>query len=506
MNKTKIVNPGKLEIDATIPQCLDNQYISDEVFKHMINYKLDYTNDKIRQLREKDFKIEFIRSLIYSSQVIINRAFFLNSDFLYKNYLPSNQEDLLAFSNLMNYKVIIPYLFKNKSLDENLQFDISKKGDSATQELFKHLETVTCVRLSENEQTNQNLTTKLEQKFRNYLMSLKHLEEFQYNDMISKLFNGSFSPDMWNIFKNSLVELSNFAFDEQNLTRDNIYKKFFIMNNNKPSEGKFKIPEKNNPFLFEIKKLVDLKYNTNLPDFLKRYTFTPRNMPDRTTLQDWDYSDTSNPIENEEIDKNIDDLFHLKHNFIANSQSAMNLPLLSDLTISDVLVIRGFEEWSDFINIQQELLKNPLSIPNLLSTYQDRFNKFQKALSVWYNIEYKRKHTEKMYSNFVSVAIVVAGETIILGITQEGLLQTFSSIVIPLLTKNKYLGISIKLMLNVIDIGKRKIDKQLSSSLEIMKSNQEYSKEEILSLIKRIEKMGGDSVSKIGKVADMGAK
>jgi len=42
MLKTEIINPELLEIDATIPQCLDNQFVSDKVFMYMIKNKLDY--------------------------------------------------------------------------------------------------------------------------------------------------------------------------------------------------------------------------------------------------------------------------------------------------------------------------------------------------------------------------------------------------------------------------------------------------------------------------------
>jgi len=509
MLKTEIINPELLEIDATIPQCLDNQFVSDKVFMYMINNKLDYTNNTVKKLREQDFKIEFIRSLIYSSQIVINRAFLTNSEFLYKNYLPINEENLLAFSKLMNDNIIVPYLYKNGSLDEDLEFDTKIEGHIATQELFNHLDTITCVRLSQNDQKNDELILQLEQNFRSYLVSLKHKDELQYNYMTSNLFT-NFNTEMWKRFKKSLIDLSTFAFNEEKLTRNIVYKKFFVQND-KPSEGKFRKPSKDNPFIFEIKKLVDLKYNTNLPDILKIYTFTPSNLPDRITLQDWNPNDTSSSINSDIINSKIDDLFLAKHNFIANTQKAINLPLLSDLTVSDVLEIRKFDEWTEFINMQKKMLDNPEDIVELLSEFQNKFQNLQKALSIWYNYKYKRKKTEKLYSHFVTVALAFASNTLLFGLNQEGLIESLvenfsATAIISKLSKEKYQGFAVKLMLNVIDIGKMQIDKQLSSSLDIMKSNQEYSKEEIIDLINRFKNMKGDSVKKIGKVADMGAK
>ena len=122
---SELIGPTSLEPDAVVPQCLDNQFVSDAVFARMMASGADYNNAEIDGLRERDFKTEFIRSLVYSSQVIIQRAFLKNSDFLYRNYVSENRDDLTAFAQLMRDRAIVPFLFKERSLLDELEFDLA---------------------------------------------------------------------------------------------------------------------------------------------------------------------------------------------------------------------------------------------------------------------------------------------------------------------------------------------------------------------------------------------
>lgn len=106
--------------------------------------------------------------------------------------------------------------------------------------------------------------------------------------------------------------------------------------------GKFKKPDRDNPFFLEMKKYVDLIYNVNLPDRLQRYTFTPANMPSRMAMQDA-AGVAYSPDQASRIIANDDALESIRRTFMAHSQKAISLPLLSDLT-ADVEKIRALPE------------------------------------------------------------------------------------------------------------------------------------------------------------------
>jgi hypothetical protein len=130
------------------------------------------------------------------------------------------------------------------------------------------------------------------------LVWLNSLDDQQRNAMASELFTDATrlqSEGAWGAFNDAVDGLAKYTFDETRkcrqegvqFTRTHVYEKNFT----RPGEdsvalGRFKRPSTEDPFLFELKKYVDLVYNTNLPDRLKRYTFTPGNLPSRMALQD----------------------------------------------------------------------------------------------------------------------------------------------------------------------------------------------------------------------------
>ena len=55
------------------------------------------------------------------------------------------------------------------------------------------------------------------------------------------------------------------------------------------------------PFAAEIKEIVDLKYNVNLPDAMGRYSLTPKGSPPRSALGDLEESIQANVITPENV-------------------------------------------------------------------------------------------------------------------------------------------------------------------------------------------------------------
>jgi hypothetical protein len=69
---SNLIGPDELNLDATVPQCLDDQYVSDSVMERMLKKKADYLDPEISALRENEIRTEFL-SLTSSSQLVIRR-------------------------------------------------------------------------------------------------------------------------------------------------------------------------------------------------------------------------------------------------------------------------------------------------------------------------------------------------------------------------------------------------------------------------------------------------
>jgi hypothetical protein len=521
--KTPLVGPDSLEIDAVVPQCLDNQYVSDRVFSEMLRRGVDFGDPRIAELREHDFRTEFIRSLLYSSQVVIQRAFFRNSDFLYKNYLPESPDNLTAFAQLIREKAVIPFLLKETSLRDDLEFDLSRAGDRATKLLLGEIDAaVTCVRLAVDEADNDRAAASLATEFGSRLTRLEHLNDEQRNAMASELFADPRrlqQDGVWRAFDEAIDNLVDFTNREarrlrrtsnRQLTRQDVYQGNFVVDSTGQEnvvQGRFRRPGKENPFLLELKKYVDLVYNVNLPDHLKRYTFTPANMPTRTAMQDtpgigYPHEQVSDLV------SNGDALEAIRRNFMAYRQNAMNLPLLRDLTIADVLEIRALPEWESFKDSQANILRFPLQCLDRIEEFQHNFDTFQRAMSRWYNAKYARRVTEERYCSYVSLALSIAGKLIVAGTdlgSQEKVISMFVSDRLVSHIPKKVKGYAAKLMVGVYDIGERRLDADRTYTIELMQTSAELLREDVIALLDSVNRRVDDGLpGATEQVADQG--
>lgn len=522
---TTLIGPDGLEADAVVPQCLDNQYVSDPVFAKMLQDKLDYADNDISKLREIEFKTEFIRSLVYSSQIIVQRAFLKNSKFLYNNYLPEKRESLSAFAALMRDKAIVPFLFDESSLQDKLDFDLSKEGDRATSALLGEVgPDITCVRLSTDDSANKRIASRMAAAFGAGLRNLEELGGEQRNAMATELFadRSRLEPEgAWHAFDTAIDDLIDYSNaktrklrkeSSKPLTRQDVYRDNFIVEGGDDEGvvlGRFRQPDQDCPFLLELKKYVDLVYNVNLPDHLNRYTFTPANMPSRMAMQDAP-RDGYRHEQVSDVVSDADALESVRRTFMAHSQKAMSLPLLRNLSVADVMEIRGLAEWNAFKDSQTHILKHPLQCLDRLEQFQEDFNSFQRAISDWYNRKYQSALTEEKYCSYISFALSLAGKLIVAGSDLSPLWKASATAVTDELVKNipkKVKGYAAKLVVGVYDIGKQQLDADRTYTIELMQTGAELLRDDVVKLLESIHRQAEAAMPSVSlQPADQGVQ
>jgi hypothetical protein len=514
-----LLEPANLEADAVVPQCLDNQYVSNDTYHHMLQTGENYDSPTVSLMREKEAKTEFVRSLVYSSQIIIQRAFLKNNAFLYNNYLPQDRQNVEAFAKLLRERAIIPFLFRESSLRDNLDFDLREEGGRALDALLQEVgNELACVRLAVSEEENERKTRTMSRDFSNKLLHLQTLQEPDILAMAAELSDCQrLISDSENLgkFKRSLRRLAAYTFekagelseDDNFLSRNQVYADNFIVPGSSVALGAFKKPDQENPFVFELKKYVDLIYNTNLPDYLERYTLTPLGLPSRMALLD----PTNNDFRPEKIEELLTDkeaMTSIRQVFMARVQKGMTLPLLNEMSVVDVAEVRSLPEWEAFKDAQTAILRDPLNYLNLLDQFQSDFGGFQSALSIWFNEKYKQKKTEEKYCSYVSLAISLAGKLIVVGadlMPLGGVLADFTAERIIENIPKKVKGYAAKLLINVYDIGKQQLDADRSYSIELMQTNEELTREYVVDLLGKIMRRSGEGIPAVYKqIADQG--
>lgn len=230
----ELISPDGLEPDTVVPQCLDNQYVSDQVFHNMISRGVDYLDANVAAAREQDFRTEFMRSLVYSSQVVIQRASLKNSKFLYRNY-QSDSGDLQAFARLVREHAIVPYLYTESSLVGQHDFEVLGEGDRAVQALLSEVgDDVRCVRLAVDDAENSRAANIMARDFGDGLTRLNSLDSEQRNTMASELFavhDILQQEGKWQEFERAVDNLADYAYskiralrgEDKRITRQHVY-------------------------------------------------------------------------------------------------------------------------------------------------------------------------------------------------------------------------------------------------------------------------------------------
>jgi hypothetical protein len=340
-----------LSIMSSTTQGVDNQYVPLSGLKKMEKQKL--TREEYRKNIKKDIEAEFKRALLYSDSVVINRAFIINTEELYKPLLSSGDEKL-AYLDLVRTQGIVPYLYNERSITEADTSGFTKRdsGTMAVAELERELGNVPCVRYSWDEDQNKKDANRSAKAFTSYVMSARIVASEIAADLRIKDVDG---------FKKKLNEVTTFCtemFDKTKrdlITRQQLYIKFVCVEGKTEDEtrsnviqGKYDYSKK---FWKELKMIFDLKYQANSADGLRIQTLSGRDLPERSALHELDMA-----IELAPASESIDLSTMFGEIIFGQLSKALWIRTVNDLTFKDILTIRqNCDEYKIFLEAAKKL-------------------------------------------------------------------------------------------------------------------------------------------------------
>lgn len=533
-----LITPDLLEADATVPQCLDNQFVSDATLDFMLSSGLDYRAEEVIERRRTETRTEFVRSLIYSSQVLVNRAYLVNNPFLYERFDTDSMTERAAFARLLGMEdrsqAVVPFLFDESDLGplidprraDEVRFEINPAGRDALRALVDTVDdSIRCVRLDRDAARNADQIGKLAKYFKQYFIGTLPLvldEPSMVNIMASELVGPELSrdPDGWSTFNAQLEELYRYASDNRpELSRQLIYRDFLAAGDDvdargrNVARGRFAPASAQRPLQRIVKKLADLRYNTALPDFVDRYAFTPAALPSRIALQEFEPTAHGRVAGDDAHETLVDSFTAAKRLWHAEASRAMDLPLLSDLSMQDVSEIRSLPTWRPFADAQNDVLRSasPRALLDTIAPFEARFEAFQTALAEWY----RRKHASGVRSiradrvaSYVTFGIQIAGQAVLLGLQPpQGLVETVGrAALVASLTRlpERIRGYTVSLYVTMFKGDE--IDRQRSYSVDLLHSAMELTREDVVAFLRRVDDLGGDpaDLSGVTEIADQG--
>jgi hypothetical protein len=343
---------------AVVAQCLDNQWVSKPLLARMLKRGEALTDQAVRKQRMADARAEYLRALLNSEQVIVNRAFFYNNPVVYRDYSALGRRNKTrdersrnAAKELLGTGVLVPFLVREtKPGDLPNRMTVDDQGLPAYLDLLKEV-TPSAVRLSWNDDDNHRRTdTLLFKRFGRFMKSMSSLDvDGLANDL-------GIATERARGLRRHLRTVTDWALDleednhDLSLTREMFYQQFVVRAETKPADGAYD-PDK--PFVSEIKQLIDLRYATNLPDALDRYPLTPANSLHRTALQEEQQSREDRASDPEAM------LQMLRRAAFSLVQEPLAISL-SGLELHHVVQARRTDEWHRYIEALRGLMDQPL--------------------------------------------------------------------------------------------------------------------------------------------------
>lgn len=359
------ITAGKLNQGAIVPQALDNQWAPTKVLKNLSTRGKPLVDWKDRK---KAVLSEWRRSLVYSPQVVVNRAALFNNSVVVEDYSGENKEH---FQELLSRKVIVDYLLTEESPDQRPSFDISDEKWSRWLDVIQNTN-LACVRLDWGKQDDdfKNISA----VFHGYIQSLNMPDR---TDHLTSAFN--ISKKYREDFRKKLIEVASYAFSiasqGKNIVRNDLYKKFVCEDGSRIDDGYY---DKDKPFAIQLKEIFDLRYTVNLPDALGRYAFTPKGSPDRTVLGDVNQSSLQNLLKDNRVNDFIDSIKRMQ---FATINEALYLKGLDILSLGDVIDVRKTDEWEKYIASLNSLLATPLDFEDKIDNVATDFSKLNRTIT-----------------------------------------------------------------------------------------------------------------------------
>lgn len=443
----KKINPAQLGKAAIVPQVLDNQWVPSDMLSKMIKERKGLSD--VQKEREAYVLKEWRRALVYGEQVVVNRAFMFNNAVVVDDY--DDIENRQYFKHLLNTNVIVPYFLGEDSPDQKPHFQVDDRLWSAWIDIINDAH-LSCVRLDWDDQ--QDDFKRLSRIFHNYIQTLNKQEKAQSFASHFRISDADFPA-----FRERLKQLAFYAFqlaDTRDIVRNDVYKEFIVDENSNVAHGMY---SGSKPFAAEIKQIVDLKYNVNLPDALGRYAMTPEDSLPRAALGDLDEVIQSKRITNENVQEILYALKRLQFEQVAKG---LYIKSLGKIGLSEVLKIRDTKEWKAYRDTMHNMLDNPLDFANQSAILYAKFESLNEEIT-----KMKKQSDAAKWEPWVKFILTVGAKTVALLINPADPSQKYWSEVGAEFVSTGATPFLMKMMITTMS----KTDADLEYSLDFMRGN-----------------------------------
>jgi hypothetical protein len=379
---------------AVVAQCLDNQWVPRDLLKPMMEHGWSLNDPDVARQRLNDSRHEYLRSILNSQQVIINRAFFFNNPVVYRDILHSG-DSREAFTSLLKTSVLVPFLLRETSPVQEQIFTVQPQGWDSWRQVARESSS-SCLRLSWDEDENEEFVhSYMETPFRRFLLTMAAFDveglkrDFDLDD------------DQARGLQQRMRQVSVWAAETEDVRRETFYEKFVVADGTRPPDGRY---DRDKPFAAELKQLADLRYNTTLADAVDRYALTPVQSLHRAALQE---ERQLAQITGVDTDTLLEVL--LRRRVFDLAQQPLDVGF-TDLELHHVWRARRTDEWVQYINSLKSLIAAPREFDERAQEIYSRY--VDLAARLGSIVGERRKGVVDRWQPVIQVTIEVLGSVI----------------------------------------------------------------------------------------------
>jgi hypothetical protein len=389
------IHNTNLDSVAVVAQCLDNQWVPRDLLRPMMEHGWSLNDPDVTKQRLNDSRHEYLRSILNSQQVIINRAFFFNNPVVYRDILhPGDSRE--AFTSLLSTAVLVPFLLRETNPIQEQRFTVHTQGWDSWRQVASETSS-SCLRLSwEDEDENEEFVhSYMETPFRKFLLTMAAFDveglkrDFDLDDEKARS------------LKRRMQQVSIWAAETEDVRRETFYEKFVVVDGTRPADGWY---DRGKPFAAQLKQLADLRYNTTLADAVDRYALTPVQSLHRAALQEERQLTQMTGVDTDTLLEVL-----LRRRVFDLAQQPLDVGF-TGLGLHHVWQARKTDEWTQYINSLRSLIAAPREFD---TRAQDVYSRYVDLAAQLSNIVGQRRQgVADRWQPIIQVTIEVLGSVI----------------------------------------------------------------------------------------------
>ena len=389
------LSPDDIESTTVYPTVMDDQWVPPEFYDPTPNapnsstpqydgnspltkefQSQGLTSNVVKREIVSRQRREIIRCLLHNWQVVVNRAFIVNSEVFRQWYAPgdNNSEDYSAFRSLIGDDSIVVFLSREDhplffpsyaTTTENVEkwrafcLDVSKEEDTS----------VACLRLDWNNNSNEyENKSLLDYQFQEFCLTTAE-NEYRMKAMMNAL---GMAPEMylafrecWRAVQKDVIEWTR-NYDRP-YNRSRFYESFITPFGEQVNDGKVDPKKK---FSAQFKQIVDFRYNLNLTTALQiQPAFPPQFRLNAFLIAGNSDLQRQRELSKWELMVAVEDF---SENVLRNSKSFLSatvrMPKQASFELRHLPEIRKSKEWDNYVRkLSESKTRSRLSEPDFFS-------------------------------------------------------------------------------------------------------------------------------------------